>query len=93
MSARLVTGFPRQIGALTAVLGLLAGASLSAQSLGAAAKEAEAKRKTVKSSGKVYTNDSLKSDPRDVSSPAPAASGASTPAASPSQSCVNADDK
>jgi hypothetical protein len=93
MSARLVTGFPRQIGALTAVLGLLASASLSAQSLGAAAKEAEAKRKTTKSSGKVYTNDSLKSDPRDVSTPAPAASGASTPAASPSQSGVNADDK
>jgi hypothetical protein len=93
MSARLVTGFPRHIVALTAVIGLLAGGSLSAQSLGAAAKEAEAKRKTIKSSGKVYTNDSLKSEPRDVSTPAPAGSGSTPAAAAPSQSGVNADDK
>ena len=88
MSARLVTGFPRNVVALTAVLGLLAAGSLSAQSLGAVAKETEAKRKTAKPSGKVYTNDSLKSDPRDVSTPA------ATPApATPSQPDVNADDK
>ena len=88
MSARLVTGFPRHAVALTAVLGLLAVASLSAQSLGAVAKETEAKRKTAKSSGKVYTNDSLKSDPRDVSTPA-----AAPAAATPSQPEVTADDK
>jgi hypothetical protein len=95
MSARLAAiGFPRRVVALAAVLGLLAAGSLSAQSLGAVAKEAEAKRKTTKSSGKVYTNDQLKSDPRDASTPAPAPAGASTPAAtSPSQSGVNADDK
>ena len=88
MSARLVTGFPRHAVALTAVLGLLAVASLSAQSLGAVAKETEAKRKTAKSSGKVYTNDSLKSDPRDVSTPA-----AAPAAATPSQPDATADDK
>jgi len=88
MSARLVTGFPRHVVALTAVLGLLAAGSLSAQSLGTVAKETEAKRKTVKPSGKVYTNDSLKSDPRDASTPA------ATPApATPSQPDVSADDK
>jgi hypothetical protein len=73
--------------ALTAVLGLLVAASLSAQSLGAVAKETEAKRKTTKPAGKVYTNDSLKSDPRDST---PAAAPA---AATPSQPDVNADDK
>ncbi len=88
MSARLVTDFPRLAVVLTAVLGLLAAVSLSAQSLGAVAKETEAKRKTAKPAGKVYTNDSLKSDPRDVSTPA------ATPApATPSQPDVNADDK
>jgi hypothetical protein len=87
-------GFPRQVVALTAVLGLLAAGSLSSQSLGSVAKEAEAKRKTTKSSGKVYTNDHLKSDPRDASTPAPASSDASTPAATPpSQSSVSADEK
>ncbi|HKE88663.1 MAG TPA: hypothetical protein VKB50_33125 [Vicinamibacterales bacterium] len=41
------------------------------QGLGAVAKETEAKRKALKASGKVYTNDSLKPDPSP--SPAPAA--------------------
>jgi hypothetical protein len=77
--------------ALTAVLGLLAGGALSAQSLGSVAKEAEAKRKATKSSGKVYTNEHLKSDPRDASTPAPAPSTAA--AAPPSQTEVNADEK
>jgi hypothetical protein len=89
MTSRLVAlGLPRQIVALTALLGLLAGGSLSAQSLASVAKEAEAKRKTTKSSGKVYTNDQLKSDPRDVSTPA--SSSAATP---PPASDVTADDK
>jgi hypothetical protein len=94
MSARLVAiGVPGQVAAFVAVLGLLAAGPLSAQSLGSVAKEAEAKRKTTKSAGKVYTNDHLKSDLRDVSTPA-ASSDASTPAATaPSQSGVNADEK
>jgi hypothetical protein len=53
------------------------------QGLGAVAKETEAKRKTVKSSGKVYTNDTLKGDPT-PSQPAPSSS--TTPAVEPSPS-------
>lgn len=78
-----VLGLPRQVVALTAVIALLAGGALSAQSLGSVAKETEAKRKTVKSAGKVYTNDQLKSDPRDVPTQTPAATGASAPTATP----------
>ena len=47
---------------------------MSAQSLGAVAKQSEAQRKAAKSSGKVYTNDSLKSAP---------APSQTTPAAAP----------
>ena len=47
----------------------------SAQSLGTVAKEAEAQRKTTKSSGKVYTNDNLRS------APAPTPAVAAAPAA------------
>ena len=54
------------------------GGPVAAQSLGAVAKQSEAQRKTAKSSGKVYTNDSLKSAPAPSQS-APAA--AATPAA------------
>ena len=60
-----------------AALILGASTSMSAQSLGAVAKQSEAQRKAAKSSGKVYTNDSLKSAPA-PSQPAPAAA---TPAA------------
>ena len=60
-----------------AALILGASTSMSAQSLGAVAKQSEAQRKLAKSSGKVYTNDSLKSAPA-PSQPAPAAA---TPAA------------
>jgi hypothetical protein len=49
---------------------------LSAQSLGAVAKQSEAQRKAAKSSGKVYTNDHLKSAP----APSPAAPAAAPPA-------------
>ena len=53
---------------------------VSAQSLGAVAKEAEAKRNATKSSGKVYTNDSLRGAPAPTpAAPAPAAP--STPTA------------
>ena len=61
----------------------------SAQSLGDVAKKEEQRRKTVKSSGKVYTNDQLKADPT-PSVPATSATGttpapaASTPAPAPS---------
>jgi hypothetical protein len=68
------------IGILTAVLSVSAG-TLAAQSLGQVARDAEAKRKSVKS-GKVYTNDSLRSD----STPAQPAPAATTPpAATPQQ--------
>jgi hypothetical protein len=51
----------------------------SAQSLGAVAKEAEAQRKTTKSSGKVYTNDNLRSAPAPTPAVAAAAPAAPTP--------------
>jgi len=77
-----------------AAIGLLAGGPLRAQSLGSAAKEAEAQRKTAKASGKVYTNEQLKSDPRPAPTAAPPpTSGTAPAAAAPSQSGVNADDK
>ena len=76
------------------VIGLFAAGPVWPQSLGSAAKEAEAQRKTTKSSGKVYTNDHLKSDPRPTPMPAPPATAGSAPAATaPSQSGVSADDK
>ena len=53
-------------------------AAASAQSLGDLAKQEEARRKAIKSSGKVYTNDSVRSDP---SSRGPVAAPASGPAA------------
>ena len=87
MSARLVTGFPRNVVALTAACSVC---SLPArfQPSRWAPLPRKPKAKTAKPSGKVYTNDSLKSDPRDVSTPA------ATPApATPSQPDVNADDK
>lgn len=59
------------------------------QSLGAVAKQTEDKRKTVKSSGKVYTNDSLKGAPA-PSQPGPSPAP-TTPAAEPSQSGVAAE--
>ena len=92
MSARVVSrSFPRLAVAVTVLLGLIAGISLSAQSLGTVAKETEAQRKATKGSAKVYTNDNLKSDPREPSTPAPASSSAAvTP---PSQSGVNGDEK
>src|SRR5262245_47756532 len=76
-------GLAGRVVALTAVLALLAGGSFAGQSLGSVAKEAEAKRKSTKSSGKVYTNDSIKSDPRDVPTPAPASASAPATAEAP----------
>ena len=67
----------------------------AAQSLGDVAKKEEQRRKTVKSAGKVYTNDELKRDPT-PSVPASASTGTtSTPSASstpaPASSGNNAD--
>jgi hypothetical protein len=61
---------------------------VAAQSLGAVAKESEAQRKVAKSSGKVYTNDSLKSAP----APSPTAAAA-TPATSTAEQAPTADAK
>jgi len=90
MSASLVIGVSRHVVAVTALIGLLAGGSLSAQSLAAAAKAAEAQRKATNSSGKVYTNDHLKSDPKDASTPDSGSASATTP---PPQPDANADGK
>src|SRR6188768_1105462 len=69
---------------------------VAAQSLGDVAKKEEQRRKTVKSSGKVYTNDELKRDPT-PSVPASASTGttstpsaSSTPAPAPASSGNNA---
>jgi hypothetical protein len=65
---------------LTAVLAVSGDRPVLGQSLGNVAKETEAQRKTVKSTGKVYTNDTLKS------APAPSQPAPTTPAAEPSAS-------
>ena len=57
------------IGAVGVVLVLLA-SHLAGQSLADVARQEEARRKTVRSSGKVYTNDSLRGEPAPVQSPA-----------------------
>jgi DNA repair exonuclease SbcCD ATPase subunit len=56
-------------------------APASAQSLGELAKQEEARRKAIKSSGKVYTNDSVKTDPASRGSGATPAAGAAAPSA------------
>jgi hypothetical protein len=68
-------------------LAWLAG-SASAQSLGELARQEEARRKAIKSSGKVYTNDSVRSDPAAPPSggAAAAAPASSAPAPPPSPS-------
>lgn len=81
----------RQVAAFSALAALLGSMPVAAQSLGAVAKEAETQRKTTKSAGKVYTNDQLKSDPKDIPTSTPASAGST--AAPPSQSGVVADDK
>lgn len=61
-------------------------AHASAQSLGDVARAEEARRKTVTSAGKVYTNDRLRPDPTTRSQPAtpPAAAASASPAPSSS---------
>ena len=62
--------------------------SASAQSLGELARREEARRKAIKSSGKVYTNDSVRSEPAPAvaAAPATAAPASSAPATPPSPS-------
>jgi hypothetical protein len=73
--------------------------SASAQSLGAVAKQEEERRKTVKSSGKVYTNDNIKPAPTTTATPSgdaptPAASsGGTASSASPTQGTDEKDEK
>ena len=57
---------------------LLAGAAVSAQSLGDLARQEAERRRNVKTSGKVYTNDSVRSE---STSAAPAATQAAEPEA------------
>ena len=62
---------------LAAVLAISAAAS--AQTLGDVARQEEARRKTVKTPSKVYTNDNLKADTSSPPPPAAATAGAQTP--------------
>lgn len=79
MNARVTLARYGRWALMGAVLVMSADRPLFAQSLGAVAKESEEKRKTTKASGKVYTNDTLKSAP----APTPVAPAAvpSTPTA------------
>jgi hypothetical protein len=74
-----------------AVAGLVMSASIaSAQALGDIAKKEEARRKDVKTPGKVYTNGDLRSDgtPTPAPAPAPQAGAAGTQQVPPSPSGV-----
>ena len=69
----------------------------SAQSLGEVARQEEARRKTVKTAGKVYTNDSLRPEPQPSAAPTAASTGqadsaAGTPAPSQGGSAPAATD-
>jgi len=61
-------------------LSLVTSVAASAQSLGAIAKQEEARRKSVKAAGKVYTNESLHAEP--APSTPPAAAAATEPSSS-----------
>lgn len=73
----------RTLIALAVLIQIGAAAQASAQSLADVARQEEARRKAVAAPGKVYTNDSLKSDAGTTTSPAPAAqaTAAAKPAA------------
>ena len=65
-----------------ALIASLTGTAASAQSLGDVARQEEARRKAVKSGGKVYTNDSLHTEPAPAApAAAPAAPAQASPAA------------
>jgi hypothetical protein len=63
------------------VLTLLAVSPAWAQSLGDVARKEEARRKTVKATGKVYTNDTLRKEPESTPPSTPAPPPSSAPAA------------
>jgi len=63
------------------VLTLLAVSPAWAQSLGDVARKEEARRKTVKATGKVYTNDTLRKEPESAPPSTPAPPPSSAPAA------------
>ena len=66
------------------ILVMVSAVSAGAQSLGEVARKEAERRKAVKTSGKTYTNDQLKSDPRDAApapAPPPAGDSATPPAA------------
>jgi hypothetical protein len=69
---------------LAALLAVSPAGPVSGQGLGSVAKETEAKRKTVKASGKVYTNDDLKGSPTPAASAPAATPGAQAAEPSPS---------
>ena len=80
----------------------LSGSLAQAQSLGDVAKQEEARRKAVTSSGKVYTNDSLRGDgtqavpvppPAPASTDKPASGAAATPGAKPAGDDAKKDEK
>jgi hypothetical protein len=76
-----------------AVLAVLLGAVASAQTLGDVARTEEARRKTIKEPGKVYTNQDLKRDSGSAApTPAPADQPAASAAAPPPQADAGAKD-
>ena len=80
--------------AIAATAFVMSSSLVSAQALGEVAKKEEARRKEVKTPGKVYTNDSLRPDSGSTpASPAPqAADAAPTPQVPPSPSGVQPKD-
>jgi hypothetical protein len=71
---------------LVTFITVLAGASASAQSLGAVANQEEARRKGVQGSGKVYTNENLRPEPPPSVPPTPGPAATSTaPDAAPAK--------
>jgi hypothetical protein len=65
---------------------VLAGSAVLSAQLGEVARKEAERRKTVKSSGKIYTNDSLHPAPPSSSAPASSDAAASTPSSSPAAS-------
>ena len=80
MTASIATSLVRLISAIGLVTVVAATAMAQTQSLGELAKQEAARRKAIKSSGKVLTNDSVNS----IKSSAPAATSQPAPAAAPS---------
>ena len=81
MNQRMVFARAGSMALCAAVIVVSSAPPVLAQSLGAVAKQSEAQRKAAKSSGKVYTNDSLKSAPAPSQPAAPATPTSDQPAA------------